>query len=164
MPLSDHCTRTDEEILTRFHAVTNNDMFGWQREVLAEALSYDAAVEHKVIRPDVDRETWEAKADVHASALKYLTFAWGKAEDHRGLSAGRSIDKLTSYAWLLGGDDVLEEMETASYAQYGVPKLLVFTRAIGAPDPTQGDTPDAKALQRMAEGLPCRPECMDGCG
>src|SRR5262249_50912769 len=44
---------------------------------------------------------------VRKEMLSYLAFAFGKAADHRGISAARSVQKLTEYAWLLGVDELV---------------------------------------------------------
>lgn len=67
------------------------------------------------------------------AAVDYLKFAFGKAENHRGLSASRSVDRIGEYLWLLGLDT--DAFEAAEYAQYGVPKLKVAADRLGVPFP-----------------------------
>ena len=98
----------------------------------------------------------QLRADLAAS--RYLDFAIGKIRNHRGISASRSVDKLTEYAWLLGRDDVVTAMEAADYPQYGAPKVKAFAEGMGWEWPS---TPD---LARMSQGLPCEDTCADGCG
>jgi hypothetical protein len=88
----------------------------------------------------------------------YMSFAWSKVEDHRAISASRSIDKLGAYVWLMGDDNVLSEMEAAGYAQYGAPKLACVCLAYGLP------IPQDEEVQRMIRGETCRPGCDAGCG
>ena len=86
----------------------------------------------------------------------YMAFALGKAEDHRGLSAGRSVDKLRAWAWVLCDDDRFREGQQP-YRNYGVPILKAMCEHYGFDFPQHGP------LQAMAQGLPCRPDCNEGC-
>lgn len=148
--------RTQDEIKARYDAST--DMFGFDREVLAESMDLTtlAAAGYGVSQLD----DWEptAGAQLEDKARDYLTFAIGKVEDHRGISADRSVTKLREYAWLMGRDDVVAAMDAEDYAQYGAPMLRAFAVALGWP------WPESDALSRMAEGLPCSDDCEEGCG
>ena len=157
--------RTQEEIVARIRE--KRSMFGFDAEVLLPYLDYDHAKEF--IRPVVPREKWEVSSEDggrgyplnEEAAMRdfraYAEFAWGKAQDHRGLSANRSVEKLEAWAWLLGRDDVLAASEAAGYASYGCPKLKVICEAFGFP------IPDDEATVRMMNGEPCRPDCDSGC-
>lgn len=161
--------RTQEEIVTRIRE-KRDVIFGFEAEVLLPHLDYEHAKEF--LKPEASREQWEGlhrNGDVEeryplteAAALRdfrsYAEFAWGKAADHRGLSAGRSVEKLTAWAWLLGRDDVLVQVEKTDYAQYGCPKLKVICEAFGFP------IPDDEGSQRMMRGEPCVVGCDMGCG
>lgn len=154
--------RTQEQILARFQNIDpNSDWLGFRREVLLGAMTIETA--QAALDADLTGETWDAVTDTETAAREYLTFAIEKAADHRGISAIRSVDKLTEYAWLLGRDDVTEAMAAAGYAQYGVPKLKAFADGMGWPWP--GDVPSwqVTALDRMSVGMPCDPDCVDGC-
>lgn len=153
--------RSMYHVMTHLKGVRDDgdDLFGFRTEVLAEFLDLDCLTALD-LKP-VDPGTWRAKPTSAAPAdgAKYLEFAFGKALDHRGISAGRSVDKLTEYAWLQGRDDVVSAMTHADYAMYGVPKLLVYAQAFGLP------VPDDEALRRMGRGEICDPEgCDAGCG
>lgn len=145
--------RTQDEIVKRMTEVTAEDIFGFQQEVLIGALEFERAKPFLV--PEATAEKWQPWNDesLKAAALDYLEFAWGKAEDHRGLSAERSVMKLTEYAWLMG-----LTVKDVPYAQYGCPFLKAFSEAIGAP------VPDSIPLHRMMRGEPCREGCDMGCG
>jgi hypothetical protein len=157
MPDTPASTRTQDEIAARIRAIPD-DLFGFRTEVLAAMLD----VEHlrEFCKADADLDGYEpltAEAQVE-EARRYLEFAFGKALDHRGISASRSVDKMREHAWLMGRDDVVEAMQRAEYAQYGVPILFAFANGMDWPIP---DDPD---LRRMADGLPCTPDCDNGCG
>lgn len=134
-------------------------MFGFDVEVLARALTFEQAQGAGILKEDATDDGWgEPFADddaVRAAAVDYLQFAFGKAQDHRGLSASRSVDKMTEFLWLLNIDTT--PVGEASFQNYGVPQLKVVAGLLDVPFPTDAD------LVRMADGLPCRPECDEGC-
>lgn len=155
-------TRTQDEIIDRYHAA--DDFFGFAVEVLAEAMTAETirGINPKAELPD----DWAPKTTqaFEAEARGYLTFAVGKIVDHRGISASRSVVKLTEYAWLLGRDDVVEAMAAADFAQYGAPQVKAFADGMGWPY-LAGDAEDRAALERMARGDACTPDgCENGCG
>lgn len=149
--------RTQEEIVARIGDVADVDFFGFKLEVLIGALDFEHA--RPFIKPDVTAAEWDKlrESDTDAAARNYYRFALGKIEGHRGISASRSVDKLTEYAWLLGRDDVVDAMAAADHAQYGAPKAKAFGAGFGE------DWPSERWAVRMAEGLPCEPGCEMGC-
>ena len=154
-------TRTQDEILARFQAV--DDFFGFAREVLIETMDADTV---RRFNPDAtigdDWTAWTTE-DVETNARNYLDFAVEKAIGHRGISAERSVAKLREFAWLLGRDDVIEQMDKADYPQYGMPKVMAFASGMNwGFGPLCAD--DTDALNRMAQGWECRPGCGEGCG
>lgn len=150
--------RTQDEIVARLKQIAKDDLFGFGADVLLPYLDKEHVT--PFLKPGAEM-TWEiasqAEPDILAEASQYMVFAWGKVEDHRGLSAGRSVQKLTEWCWLLGKDDLVKKIEAASYAPYGAPKLKVICEALGLPMP---DSPD---VVRMMNGEPCSDYCQ-GCG
>lgn len=152
--------RSQDEIAAHLRE-KDDDLFGFKIDVLLPHLDYARAREF--IKTNVTREEWEKKyplseTDSMLAFREYAQFAWSKTNNHRGLSASRSIAKLSVWAWLFGRDDVLAQVERTSYPMYGCPKLRVICEAFGFPVPADEET------QRMARGEPCRPDCEDGCG
>lgn len=151
--------RTQQEILERVRTVRT--AFGFAQQVLIPHLDFEHAKEFLV--PEVTAQEWDesrrADADVASAATDYLEFAFGKCSDHRGLSASRSVEKMTEYAWLQGRDDVVKAMDEAEYAQYGVPKLVAYAKGFDLHIPD-----DDPGLLRMAQGVPCEEGCDMGCG
>lgn len=82
---------------------------------------------------------------------------WEKVEDHRGISAGRTVEKMEAWIWLLDDRDTLKAVEDAPYENYGAPKLAVVCKAYGFPIPEDQD------IQRMIRGERCSAGCT-GCG
>lgn len=117
--------RTPEEIIK--HIQDANDMFGFQSEVLVAYLTFEQA--KPLLKPDAQASNWGATiTDVKEAAqdfLDYMTFAWMKAKDRRGISASRSIEKLAAWLWLMGRED-LEELilRDELYNPYGAPALI----------------------------------------
>jgi hypothetical protein len=155
MPL----TRTPEEILARVEEILAddaNDFFGFRREALFMFLPFDQA--KPFLKEGTTADEWNnPPRDLDGETADYYQFALGKIEDHRGISAGRSVDKLRELAWLAGRDDVAEAMDAVDYVQYGAPKIKAFADTIGYTWPERQD------LTNMANGNPCTPDCADGC-
>lgn len=150
-------TRTPAEVLARIEEIADDDLFGFRCEVLACALSFEDV--KPLLNENVTAESWaeSAEPDTLKAATGYFTFALGKIDNHRSISAERSTLKLAEYAWLLGRDDVVAAMDEADYPQYGAPKVKAFGDALGLEWPTDLE------MVRMASGLPCRADCADGC-
>lgn len=160
--------RTPEDILARIEEIKSDDFLGFRREVLIMALPFDVAVENNLVKDGVTEEKWNEYATVGEEgqtkdALHYLEFAFGKAEDHRGISAERSTIKMSEYAWLLCRDDVVTAMDV-EYAQYGVPILVQFAEHFSDESREVWARVKNERLERMAVGLPCETECYEGCG
>lgn len=151
--------RTQDEIAARLRSIraSGGDVFGFRAEVLASYLDRDHVAEF--VEPDLSRWCVTPLTEASAEAADYLVFAFGKARDHRGVSASRSVEKLTEWAWLAGRDDVVEAMREADYPKYGVPMLLAYAAGFDLP------VPDDEALARMGRGQVCDPDgCDAGCG
>lgn len=151
--------RTQDEIVARIREVQEDDWLGFRQEVLLAALDFEHA--RPFVRPDVTAAQWEEMAvpadRAEQVARDYYRFALSKIRGHRGISASRSVEKLTEYAWLLGRDDALAAVEAADYALYGAPKVKAWGEAFGE------EWPDEPWAVRMGAGLPCTDECFEGC-
>lgn len=152
--------RTVDEIVEYYRREQGNDFFGFTAEVL---LSYLTAEQFKEFaKPDADLSEWKAQPLTREYVLeemrKYMEFAWGKVEDHRGLSAGRSIEKMQAWLWLLGDEETRAFADDGdNYAQYGAPILKKICEVYGFP------IPEGEAIKRMSQGLPCYEGCQEGC-
>jgi len=69
----------------------------------------------------------------------YISFAWEKANDKRGISANRSIDHFKGWLWLLGDEEGIEYLK-ANYAPYGKPGLAYTCKKYGFKNEDNGDT------------------------
>ena len=90
--------RTQQEILDRIKKRKDKDVFGFEWPYYAGALTFENVkpfLKDGVTEDDWDQDTEEG---IKKQAIEYMEFAWEKANDCRGLSAGRSIKggKVTS--------------------------------------------------------------------
>ena len=88
--------RTQEEILARIEAVAADDWIGTQRNDLIYALTLENA--KPFLKDGVTENDWAEATDesIRQEAVDYMEFVWDKANNFRGLSAGRSMDPIRS--------------------------------------------------------------------
>lgn len=152
--------RTLEEVVARANEL-EDDFFGFRMSILVDYLPFDLA--RPFLVDDATAEEWGdvpplIREHVIGEMRSYMEFAWGKVEDHRGLSAGRSVQKMESWLWLLGDDALMRfAADGDNYAMYGAPVLKRICEAYGF------SISDSSALANMAQGKPCRPGCNEGC-
>lgn len=154
--------RSQLEIIQRIADIeaSGEDIFGATRLDLIAALPFEVAQHNGWTSETATKEAWEERDETPEEACRgYLDFAIGKALDHRGLSAARSVDHLRAWTWLAGDHVYKLVIEEPEYAQYGVPHLKAAAEWCGYEWPT-----DDPHLERMAEGLECSPGCDMGCG
>ncbi|AWN07684.1 hypothetical protein HOT31_gp013 [Microbacterium phage Hendrix] len=165
--------KTQDEIVAEIEKVSasGEDMFGARRDELIVALDFEHAKAY--ILDDVTEEQWaehyayKTDEDVRKGAIDYLDFAVGKALNHRGISAGRSVDHFLGFAFLIGGDEAVQAIQNTEYQNYGVPQLDQATELLGIREAwvTYADprSEDGAQLMNMAAGRPCRRGCESGC-
>lgn len=121
--------RTQDEIVKRVANLAGKDAFGWSRELLITFLDFEHA--RPFLVESATEDQWGSpSSDPRHELIEYLEFAWEKAHDARGISAGRSVDKIEQWLWLAGEDEVLARFMAASYSPYGIPRLRVVTEAL----------------------------------
>ena len=113
------------------------DMFGFGRGVAIDVLPFeevkDSLKEEYIKEVEAGKKKWEFITDVYEITqdfLDYMTFAWMKAQDQRGISAGRSIEKLSAWMKILNRED-LAEVLNGSYNPYGAPALIECCKNLG---------------------------------
>ena len=113
--------RTNEEILQRINALRESDFFGFQTGDLIARLPFEDAKQY--LKPEVSADEWKEAPRDRESLLRemseYMEFAWGKANDGRGISAARSMAHYAAWVWLAGDD--LGDLNNYSY--YGKDNL-----------------------------------------
>lgn len=128
--------RSQEEIAAKAKELQKTDMFGFGAGVLLEHLGFKYAKEF--LKEGTTEEEWvdcgivDTIEEAAQDFLDYMNFAWGKAQDERGLSANRSVMKLGSWLWLMGRDDLSEIIQDEDkYAPYGAPALIEVCEKMG---------------------------------
>jgi hypothetical protein len=121
--------RTPDEIVARIEEVGPQDIFGHQVNDLVEFLPYDRAI--RFLKEGITSEDWGARRQETPAELvrDYLPFAWEKANECRGLSAGRSLEHMKAWLWLDGLDKVLPRL--SNYDCYGKGQLVLISEIYG---------------------------------
>lgn len=110
---------------------SGNSFFGFDKEVAADFLSFDK-VKHiykdeYVKLVESGEKEYKQIVDIKEAAqdfLDYMVFAWMKALDERGISASRSIQKLSAWMKILGRSDIADTLDDDDlYNPYGRPAL-----------------------------------------
>lgn len=141
--------RTPEEILAQCQL--SESFFRFDVDALTEFLTFDQA--RPLFKDEALRTGWKSEPITREAVLAkmrdYMEFAWDKVENHRGLSASRSIEKMEAWIWLLGDDDAARLVAATYYTNYGAPKLACICERYGFP------IPDDEGIRRMIRSQPC---------
>lgn len=132
--------RTQAEIVARIEFIKADDFFGFETSDLIDFLDYEHAKPY--IKPEVTKEQWEKRdhktPEEHIKS--YMNFAWDKANNKRGLSAGRSVSHYRSWTWLACNDELLNFINSDNnYAPYGKPILAKICEYYKLPNEDNGD-------------------------
>ena len=153
--------RTIEEIKYKIKH-PSDDLFGTTIDLI-EFLSYQDAKE--LLKPEVTEADWSkdvkplTEETVIAEMKKYMEFALEKAENHRGISASRSIEHFEQWLWLLDDKETLAFAEDEdNYSNYGAPILKRICEKYNF------EYPQTSWMQNMAKGLKCHEDCEEDCG
>ncbi len=153
--------KTFEEIAEYCRSVAAQGMFGFELEVVVPYLPFAHATEF--LKPGTKEEDWNPQPLDEAAVIlemrEYMAnFGWPKAIDHRGLSAGRTIEKMGAWLWLLDKDELAAFAgDDKNYPMYGAPILFKICADMDFP------IPDDEVARNMSLGLPCGdPDCA-GC-
>jgi len=110
-----------------------DEMFGWTRETVSGFNPDVYKPEHKSKCPKLTRK------NIIERIKGYMSFAWEKANDKRGISANRSIDHFKGWLWLLGDEEGTEYLKV-NYIPYGKPGLAYICKKYGFKNEDNGDT------------------------
>ena len=147
--------RTFEEIVKYLHE--SDSFFGFDKEVCVPFLPFEQAKEW--LKESVTADKWEpvqlTEQIIIDEMRNYMEFAWGKAKNHRGLSAQRSIEKMEAWLFLLESDLNLDDF---GYRNYGAPKLKAICDKYGF------DVPDSPEIVNMMNSEHCGADYECGCG
>lgn len=120
--------RTVGEILAEIERVQAEDIFGAATSDLVQALPFQSA--KPFLKDGVTEEQWKQSTEPAQEIRDYMGFAWGKANDCRGLSASRSIDHMRAWLWLDGKDELSKRLDDV-YEFYGKPCLVLICKEYG---------------------------------
>ncbi len=125
--------RTQEEILQKIEDYKSDDFFGHKRGDLIDFLTFENA--RPFLKEGVTAEQWEPTPNtqeaIKAKIIEYMPFAWGKANDMRGLSASRSIEHMEAWIWMYGEEGLWDKIEAIGYEHYGKQKLIAICEHFG---------------------------------
>ncbi len=123
--------RTQEEIVLRIKEREASDFFGFEVGDLISCLTFEYA--QPWLKETAKADEWKQEsaedADVLARLKDYMKFAWDKANNCRGLSAGRSLNHMEAWLWLLGEKDAADALD--EYDRYGKPQLAAICEHYG---------------------------------
>lgn len=126
--------QTDEQIVAEIRRLDKDpsDFFGFIRSDLIGYLPFGAAREW--LKDDASESEWTPtprdREAIRQQIIDYLPFAWDKANNCRGLSAGRSINHMRAWLWMLGEEQAAASLD-GDYELYGKPQLRAISEAFG---------------------------------
>ena len=100
--------RTTDEIVSKIKEVSasGHDWLGTEQTDLIVRLAFEDA--RQFLKEDAKADEWKqlprAPEEIKKEMLAYMQFAWEKANDQRGISAGRSMNHYSAWVWLCGDD------------------------------------------------------------
>lgn len=122
-----------------FKIMKEESLLGFEHEIACDFLTFKLGkeffkeefikeIESKKKKFTYISDVYEATQDF----LDYMVFAWMKARDQRGISASRSIMKLSTWMRILGRKDVADILNDEKlYAPYGIPALKKACEVLG---------------------------------
>lgn len=126
-----HILRSQDDIVEEIERIKDDDFFGFKTGDLIGYLDYEHA--KKYLKPEVMSEEWKFLPSDRESILEemknYMDFAWDKANNGRGISAGRSLAHYTVWTWLIGDQGRFGDLE--DYQYYGKDNLRKLCDAYG---------------------------------
>lgn len=111
------------EIIARYQDRID-DYFGHERMEYLYALPTAEDIETAAGKGNMEisedyQPAFKSREDVLKRMEEYMEFAWDKANNFRGLSAGRSIQHYIAWTWLAGDPELTKEIENMKYQYYG---------------------------------------------
>lgn len=132
--------RSKEEVIEKIRKVNSeNNFLDFRTDVLLEYLDFESAKEfykeeyaEKVNSGEIKHEYVTDLKECAQDFLDYMGFAWMKAQDERGISASRSIQKLGAWLWLMNREDLEKTINDDDlYNPYGAPALIEVCKQLG---------------------------------
>ena len=129
---------TQEQIVQRMEERKSSDPMEFEHMEYIDYLDYEHAKPH--LKEGTTKADWEKSREklttesILNRMLKYMEFAWGKANDCRGISANRSIMHFIAWTWLAGYHELSEKIDSEfnhNYCHYGKPILIMICEHYG---------------------------------
>lgn len=127
--------RTEQEILAeidRLYDDDEKDLFGFKCDVLLSYLPFNIAKPYleESITDDEFNSKIACKKSPEQMICSYMPFAWEKANDCRGLSAIRSIERIAVLLWL-DKKDKFYDLFCMGFEYYGKTHLVPVCEEYG---------------------------------
>lgn len=130
--------RTQAEVKARFDERKPNDPLGFEISEYVDYMSFEDA--RPFFKDEVpDEKVRECLLPLERDSIikvmhDYMEFAWGKANDCRGISANRSILHCIAWIWLAGDTEFAAEVDrmmNEEYQHYGKEILVAICEKYG---------------------------------
>ena len=121
--------RHQKEILQRIKEIENEDFLGFQTSNLIKYLDYENA--KPFLKDGVTKEEWRKanRKSPKEQMIEYMSFAWEKANNFRGLSANIAMDYYMAWLWLDGDEKIWPTLK--EYQYYGKDHLITICKYLG---------------------------------
>ena len=116
-----------------------DDFFGFAKSVAINYIPIEDAKQYfneeflqKIEKGEAEHTQITDIKEAAQDFLDYMVFAWMKSEDQRGISASRSIEKLSAWLKLMSRNDLSVSIrQDALYNPYGAPALIEVCDKLG---------------------------------
>lgn len=126
MPIDTISVPTKEEVRARILSRKKADFFGFEINEYYDYCGWDWLMENDFLKKEAKRtECFDKNIDRNAvleEMKNYMSFAFEKANNERGLSANRSIAHYVAWVWLSGEPEFSKEIDEkfkSEYCDYG---------------------------------------------
>lgn len=112
--------KTQKELLERIEERKEEDFFGFETSDYIQRLTFENAKQY--LKEGVKSGEWELNETNPIDELKeYMSFAWDKANNCRGISSNRNISHILAWLWLADHESYneVERMYDEEYQNYG---------------------------------------------
>lgn len=129
--------QSQEAIMERYKYVQPRDTLAFETSEYFLYMTYEHARKFMQKEYKDDEQTkkdWSDPPTVEQSLEnmeEYMSFAWGKANNFRGISSDRSIRHYVAWSWLIGDEEFSARIDNANYEFYGKPILVMICQHYG---------------------------------
>lgn len=129
--------KTQLEIVARIQERYLEDFLLCETKVYLEYIDFERAKPILAeISPDITGEGWQVRDQAHIlkDMEEYMSYAWQKANDRRGIGITKCINHYAAWIWLLGDSAFAEEVDrelNENYRFYGKEILILICNKYG---------------------------------